>query len=199
MTDQERVEELLTFFKALSDENRLKIVGFLAQRPYTVESLAEALNLGVSTTSHHLSKLAKAGLVSARTDGHYYIYSLQSDRLQSMAQRLLQGESLPKPSEELSEDAFDRKVLANFTDADGRIISFPAQRKKYMVLLRYVVQAFEMDKRYTEKQVNEILARYNEDTADLRRSMIDCRMMARESSGSAYWRIEENQPSKEGG
>ena len=27
MTDQERVEELLTFFKALSDENRLKIVG----------------------------------------------------------------------------------------------------------------------------------------------------------------------------
>ena len=193
MTDQERVEELLTFFKALSDENRLKIVGFLAQRPYTVESLAEALNLGVSTTSHHLSKLAKAGLVAARTEGHYYIYSLQSERLQSMAQRLLQGESLPKPSEELSEDAFDRKVLANFTDADGRIISFPAQRKKYMVLLRYVVRAFEMEKRYTEKQVNEILARYNEDTADLRRSLIDSRMMARESGGSAYWRLEENQ------
>jgi predicted transcriptional regulator len=193
MTDQERVEELLTFFKALSDENRLKIVGFLAQRPYTVESLAEALNLGVSTTSHHLSKLAKAGLVAARTEGHYYIYSLQSERLQSMAQRLLQGESLPKPSEELSEDGFDRKVLANFTDADGRIISFPAQRKKYMVLLRYVVRAFEMEKRYTEKQVNEILARYNEDTADLRRSLIDSRMMARESGGSAYWRLEENQ------
>ena len=192
MTDQERVEELLTFFKALSDENRLKIVGFLAQRPYTVESLAEALNLGVSTTSHHLSKLAKAGLVAARTEGHYYIYSLQSERLQSMAQRLLQGESLPKPSEELSEDAFDRKVLSNFTDADGRITSFPAQRKKYMALLRYVVRAFEPGVRFSEKQVNEILLRYNEDTADLRRSLIDCRMMARERDGSAYWRIQES-------
>ena len=190
MSEPERSEELLTFFKALSDENRLKIVGFLAQRPYTVEGLAEALHLGVSTTSHHLSRLTKAGLVSARAEGHYYIYSLQSEHLQSMAQHLLQGENLPKPSEELSEDVFDRKVLATFTDADGRITSFPAQRKKYLVLLRYVVRAFEPGVRYTEKQVNEILSRYNEDTADLRRSLIDTRMMARETGGSAYWRLE---------
>jgi len=37
--------ELLTFFKALSDENRLKIIGLLAARSYTVESLAETLGL----------------------------------------------------------------------------------------------------------------------------------------------------------
>ena len=190
MTDQERIDELLTFFKALSDENRLKIVGFLAQRPYTVESLAEALNLGVSTTSHHLSKLTKAGLVSARADGHYYIYSLKADHLQSMAQHLLQGENLPKPSEDLTGDVFDRKVLASFTDADGRITSFPAQRKKYEVLLRYVVRSFDMGERYSEKQVNEILSRYHPDTADLRRGLIDSKLMAREVSGSAYWRLE---------
>jgi predicted transcriptional regulator len=191
MSEQDRTEELLTFFKALSDENRLKIVGFLAQKPYTVESLAEALHLGVSTTSHHLSKLTRAGLVTARADGHYYIYSLQSEHLQSMAQHLLHSENLPKPSEELIEDAFDRKVLANFTDADGRITSFPAQRKKYEVLLRYVVRSFEPGLRYTEKQVNEILSRYNEDTADLRRGLIDSKLMAREVGGSAYWRLDE--------
>ncbi len=191
MSEIDRSEELLTFFKALSDENRLKIVGFLAQKPYTVEDLAAALRLSVSTTSHHLSRLAKAGLVTARAEGHYAIYSLRAEHLQSMAQNLLQGENLPKPSEELSEDVFERKVLANFTDADGRITAFPAQLKKYHVLLRYVVRAFEPGVRYTEKQVNEILLRYHEDTADLRRGLIDARLMAREVGGSAYWRVEE--------
>jgi DNA-binding transcriptional ArsR family regulator len=56
-------EELLTFFKALADAQRLKIVGLLAQEAHTVEQLAALLNISPSTTSHHLSKLAKAGLV----------------------------------------------------------------------------------------------------------------------------------------
>jgi Predicted transcriptional regulator len=68
LRDEERLTDLLAFFKALSDENRLKIVGLLAQRPYTVEKLADALGLSVSTTSHHLARLANAGLVTVRVD-----------------------------------------------------------------------------------------------------------------------------------
>jgi hypothetical protein len=34
MTEEEIFSELLEFFKALSDENRLKIIGLLAQQPY---------------------------------------------------------------------------------------------------------------------------------------------------------------------
>mgnify|MGYP001061433023 FL=1 len=34
-------EELVTFFKALADSNRLKIVGLLAEKSYSVEELAE--------------------------------------------------------------------------------------------------------------------------------------------------------------
>jgi predicted transcriptional regulator len=192
MTDQNQVAELLAFFKALADENRLKIIGLLAQQPYTVEKLAEVLGLGVSTTSHHLSRLSKAGLVSARTDGHYYIYSLQTDTLKTMAQHLLHDEELPRLSGPQvtfgSEDAYDRKILATFTDAEGRITAFPAQKKKYLALLRYVLKAFEPGVRYTEKQVNEILLRYNEDTAMLRRSLVEYHMMAREGGGGAYWR-----------
>ena len=175
MAGEEQVAELLAFFKALADENRLKIIGLLAQRPYSVEKLAEALGLGVSTTSHHLSRLSKAGLVASRTDGHYYIYSLQTDTLKSMAQHLLHDEELPRLSENLSqgaggiEEAYDRKVLANFTGADGRITAFPAQEKKHLALLRYVLKAFEPGVRYSEKQVNEILLRYHDDTATLRR------------------------------
>lgn len=87
-------------------------------------------------------------------------------------------------------DAYDRKVLETFIDAEGRIKQFPAQRKKFEVLVRHVLEAFEPGVRYTEKQVNEILGRYNEDTAYLRRSLVDLKLMAREPSGSAYWRID---------
>ena len=200
MTGEEQVAELLAFFKALADENRLKIIGLLAQRPYSVEKLAEALGLGVSTTSHHLSRLSKARLVSSRTDGHYYIYSLQTDTLKSMAQHLLHDEELPRLSENLSqgaggiEEAYDRKVLANFTGVDGRITAFPAQEKKHLALLRYVLKSFEPGVRYSEKQVNEILLHYHDDTATLRRGLVEYHLMSREGGGGAYWRpLEENQ------
>jgi predicted transcriptional regulator len=192
MKEQDQLTELLAFFKALADENRLKIIGLLAQHPYTVEKLAEALYLGVSTTSHHLSRLTKTGLVSARADGHYYVYSLQTDTLKRMAQHLLRDEELPMLSEGLSEDAFERKVLATFTDAEGKISAFPAQEKKLLVLLKYVVKVFDKGVRYPEKKVNEILLKYHEDTALLRRSLVEYHMMDREGGGGVYWRIDES-------
>ena len=88
---------------------------------------AQALGLGASTVSHHLSRLAKAGLVSARADGHYYIYSLQTDVLQAMAQRLLSTEELPRLSDDANLDAYDRKVIADYTRPDGSLITIPAQ------------------------------------------------------------------------
>ncbi len=42
-------EELLTFFKALADAQRLKIVGLLAQEAHTVEQLAALLGISPST------------------------------------------------------------------------------------------------------------------------------------------------------
>lgn len=184
-------KELLQFFKAMADSNRLKIIGLLSQKPHTVEQLSALLDLGMSTTSHHLSNLAKAGLVEARTDGHYYLYSLRQDTLQEMSQRLLKQENLPELAVAVDEQAYDRKVLKTFTDEEGRIIAFPSQLKKYQVLLRYVVNAFEPGIRYPEKQVNEILSRFNDDTADLRRGLVEFKLMDREGGGGAYWRLED--------
>lgn len=190
MWDSTQVEELLGFFRALADANRLKIVGLLAGQPYTVEQLAAILELGDSTVSHHLARLSDAGLVSARAEGYYSVYSLQTEVLAEMAKRLLSRERLPDLAGGVDRAAYDRKVLANFTDSSGCITSFPAQQKKFLVLLRYVVQAFEPGKRYSEKQVNEILSRYNKDTARLRRGLVEFKLMAREGGGGEYWRLE---------
>jgi len=191
MTEQENMAELLEFFRALADENRLKIIGLLAQKPSSVGDLAKALGLSISTTSSKLSSLAHVGLVKAEPDGHYFIYSLQADALKSMAKRLLQEDSLPKLSEGIGEDAYDQKVLKTFLDREGRIKAFPAQEKKFQSILRYVLKEFEPGRRYPEKEVNEIILRFNEDTASIRRGFIEYKMMAREGGGGDYWRIDD--------
>jgi predicted transcriptional regulator len=189
MTNDDINADLLEFFKALADENRLKIVGLLAQREFSVEELADTLALGVSTTSHHLSRLSKAGLVSARTDGHYYLYSLNLAVIQEMSSKLLRTENLPRLSQDIPEDAYDRKVMAAFVDSEGRVKAFPEKEKKLLVVLNYVVNAFEHEKHYSEKEVNEILLRFNGDTAFMRRSLVEFKLMARQGGGGEYWRV----------
>jgi predicted transcriptional regulator len=182
--------ELLIFFKALADANRLKIVGLLARQPYTVEQLAEILGLGASTVSHHLSKLSEAGLVSARAQSYYNFYRLENEQLESMARRLLSTEDLPAVPVQLEEGRYERKILRDYLLPDGRLKSIPSQRKKLMVILNYLLDFIEPGKIYNEIQVNEILARFHEDTAFLRRAMIGAKMMERDSNGSRYWRTE---------
>jgi predicted transcriptional regulator len=181
--------ELVELFKALADANRLKIIGLLAQRSYSVEELAALLNLKASTVSHHLSKLSKAGLVSARAEGYYSIYHLNEQALQATTQRILSSQEASAVIEDVDLDAYDRKVLADYSTADGRLKTIPAQRKKLEAVLRYVVQSFEPGIRYSEKQVNDILARFHPDTATLRRELVGSKLLAREGGGGEYWRV----------
>jgi hypothetical protein len=86
-------------------------------------------------------------------------------------------------------DGYDKKVLDAFLTSDGRIKAFPAQEKKFQVILRHVLKAFEPGKHYKEKEVNEILVRYNDDTATLRRGMVEYQLMDRQGGGGEYWRL----------
>jgi predicted transcriptional regulator len=180
-------ETLLEFFKALADANRLRLVGVLAHGPRTVEDLAATLDLDSSTVSHHLGRLARIGLVRARADGPYSVYSLDQAALQALARNLLAEETLPRLAGDVDLAAYDRGVLATFSDGDGRFTSFPAQQKKYHVLVRHVARAFEAGRTYSEAQVNEVLARFHEDTARLRRSLVDLGLMGRDPDGRRYW------------
>lgn len=184
-------DELLGFFKALADANRLKIIGLLSQQELTVEQLAEMLNLSSSTVSHHLAKLTKAGLVSARAESYYNVYRLEVRTLEDMARRLLAKETLPAVASDVDLNAYDRKVLNNYSLPDGRLKAIPLQQKKLLAVLRYVVREFEPNVRYSEKQINKVLARFHEDYARLRRELVEFRFMDRKGGGGDYWRIEE--------
>ncbi len=164
----------------------------LAHGPRSVEDLAAALDLDSSTVSHHLKRLSRVGLVSARAERPYSVSALDLDRLHVMAREHLAAEALPRLAGDADLGAADRKVLSTFLGDDRRITAFPSQqKKKYLVLVRHTLQAFEPAVVYDEAQVNERLARFNDDTARLRRSLVDFGFMRRDRDGGRYWLLEE--------
>ena len=98
-----------------------------------------------------------------------------------------QGE-LSSVAAEVDAGAYDKKVIKDYTRRDGSLKTLPSQRKKLEAILRYVVKAFDEGRRYSEKQVNQILAGYHEDTATLRRELVGFGLMEREGGGGEYWR-----------
>lgn len=192
ISEEEKIaDELLKFFKSLADANRLKILGLLAQEDLSVEQLAVMLNLRPSTVSHHLSKLSEAGLVSAKAMSYYNIYQFENKTLEAMAQHLLSKENLSAIAVDVDLDAYDRKVVSDYSLPDGQLKTIPAQRKKLEAILGYISQDFELGTRYNERQVNEILEKYHPDTATLRQELIGAGILARSSGGKEYWSSEE--------
>src|SRR5713226_1139677 len=82
--------------------------------------------------------------------------------------------------------SYDGRVLENFVDASGRLLSIPAQRKKRLAVLRWLVEDFQPGRRYPEAEVNQIISRRHPDFATLRRYLVDGELMQRERS--VYWR-----------
>lgn len=70
------MREFMPLPKALSDENRIRIVMALARGELCVCQITELFGLSPSTTSKHLSILYQAGLTNSRKEGRWMYYSL---------------------------------------------------------------------------------------------------------------------------
>ena len=178
---------LLAFFKAMANESRLRIVGLLAERERSVQELAVLLELKEPTVSHHLTALKALGLVSARPEGVVRWHALRLETLTTLNRSLLDPQGgvalandVPEP-----QDAWQTKVLASFVDAQGKLTTLPASRRKRVIVLKWLARQFAGGRRYREAEVNEILQRRHWDSATLRRELIGYDMMAREAG--VYW------------
>ena len=190
---EERLQLVLSFFRALADASRLRILGILADRECSVEELASLLDVKPPTVSHHLSKLKELGLVRMRQEGTTHLYSLDLETLTALSRDVLKPEKIVSLADNVEGDAFERKVLRDFFEGE-RLKLIPAAQKKKLVVLRWLVERFEPGVKYTEREVNEVLWRYHPDTAELRRGMIDHRLMRRDKG--VYWRLTEAGPAK---
>jgi DNA-binding transcriptional ArsR family regulator len=186
MTEPLPSSDLLTFFKALAHESRLKLVGLLADRERSVQELASLVALKEPTVSHHLAMLREAGLVRLRQDGNTHWYALETKTLASRAKTMLQTEKL---AELVAAGGTSDKLVLNYLTPEGRLKVFPASIKKRRPILRWLARHFEEGRTYSEAEVNATIERRYHDFETFRREMVGYKMLARKSG--MYWRLPE--------
>ena len=91
-------QDIVCIFKALSDENRIRILKMLRSGEKCACKLLEELNISQSTLSHHMKILCDAGIVTGRKEGKWMHYSICCDgvcQLRSVLRELLAPENVP--------------------------------------------------------------------------------------------------------
>lgn len=79
------MNEILNITRALSDENRVRILMMLADGELCVCQIIELLGLAPSTVSKHMWILRQANLVQCRKDGRWMYYSLVGKNISKSA------------------------------------------------------------------------------------------------------------------
>lgn len=190
-------EDILFALKALADESRLTLLRMLNERETTVGELAQKIELGEPTVSHHLARLREAGLVTLRMAGNQRYYRVNESGLARFKRLANEIEQMPAAPEKVeADDAWidalgwskeDQKVLRKHTL--GKQIQFlPSKQNELFVMLRWLATLFEAERMYSEAEINEVLkAVYAEDFVSLRRDLVDMGYLRRERGGGRYW------------
>lgn len=72
-------------------------------------------------------------------------------------------------------------------NGEGALLEWPSREKRKVVVVQQLAKRFEAGRRYTEKEVNEVLQAAYHDYVTLRRYLIEYGFMDRTRDGSAYW------------
>lgn len=88
--DEETLFQVSQIFKVLSEPSRIRILNILCQKEYSVNHIAETLDLNQSAVSHQLRLLKNLRLVKSRRDGTTIYYSHNDDHVISLLQQAIE-------------------------------------------------------------------------------------------------------------
>lgn len=80
---------LASFFKALADDTRLKIIHALSQEELCVCDVANILGSTAQAASHHLRLLRNVGLTKDRKEGKMVFYSLKDHKVSKLIEKVI--------------------------------------------------------------------------------------------------------------
>ncbi len=172
--------DALEIFKCLADSTRLEIINSLMTEPMYVELLAERIGLSPSTISFHLKKLLNANIVSSKKEQYYTVYSLNEEILSRNLKDLIVDNRKEEEILNQREEKYRKKVIDSFFKYD-KLMEIPVQKKKRQIVLEKIVEGFERNKEYTEREVNLIIADFHDDFCTIRRDLIGFNLMEREN------------------
>jgi ArsR family transcriptional regulator len=81
--------KLITYFKALSDETRLRLFNLVLKHELNVNEIVAAMGMGQSRISRHLKILTESGLLTSRRDGLWVFYKAVEDDDQNSVKKFL--------------------------------------------------------------------------------------------------------------
>ena len=82
--DDVTFRELETFFSALGDSTRLKMLRLIGDEELCSCEVMASLGLTQPTTSHHLGILERAGLLSSRRNGKWVFYKIANPKIKNL-------------------------------------------------------------------------------------------------------------------
>ncbi|MBE9916489.1 metalloregulator ArsR/SmtB family transcription factor [Paenibacillus donghaensis] len=180
-----QLDKVVNYHKALADPTRLKMLMLLAEGELNGQLLAEKLSVTPATITHHAAKLREASLINERRDkntiyfslNHYFIKNNANAAVHLIYRTVEGGTKVLNDNDQ----RYRESIIKNFFTADGRLKSIPAQLKKKLIVLEYLVSKLEKGRKYSEKEINEFIKGYHEDFATIRREFIMHHFMFREN------------------
>ena len=164
----------------LADDGRRRVVAALVLGADSLDSVMTATGMDERTTVGALGRLTRAGLVEFDPETSSYLLLAQA------FQRAARSEAEPPPPSQFPErPAWERRILDKAFH-NGRLTRIPSKWSHRLVVLDEVAQRFEPGRHYTERQVNASLSALFDDTATLRRNLVDAGMLDR--TEGRYWR-----------
>ena len=163
----------------LAEPDRLRVVAALVLGAGTVAEVVEATGLDVRRAGRALARLVDAELVVRADDGSHLLLAA------AFAEAARAAAPPPAAADPGDAPAEAARVLRVFF-RHGRLVQIPVQRAKRLVVLDRLAQEFELGRRYSERAVNLALLRWHEDTAALRRYLVDEGFLSRDAG--EYWR-----------
>ncbi len=82
--DERTAGRLAELFRAFSDASRVRLIAALLEGECSVMTLAEAIGISESATSHHLRGLRQLQLVRARKAGRQVYYQLDDEHVATL-------------------------------------------------------------------------------------------------------------------
>jgi hypothetical protein len=171
--------------RLLLDLDRLAVAGALAARAMTTDEVVAATGRDRRVVLTAIGDLRGVGLVTADDDR----YAVDVTALRAAA-RLAADHDVPMdPVIGFGMTDEEQTVLARYF-AGRTLTEIPGSRAKRLVLLQRLALEFDVGRRYTEREVNEILFEFHPDWSALRRFLVDEGFLDRDhvDDQNLYWR-----------
>ncbi len=166
----------------LAEDDRRAVVAALVLGAADLDQVVHMTGLGLREAADALGRLIDAGLVEEPAQpARPATLQLSADAFATAARTAAGETTTPRPDA----DDPDARTLGRFF-VGGRLVRIPAQRSKRRVVLDRLAQEFEPGQLHSEWKVNVVLKRWHDDTASLRRHLVDEGFLDRRDG--FYWR-----------